>query len=834
MHYTKVELKGYRRLQLSNIQIIRMEPEQVIQLILGTNGSGKSSLLREITPLPSSHTQYEKDGYKLLEMTHNGFSYRAINTFDGKTGKYSLTKDGSEIFQGSTVTDYRTLIKQEFGITPDIQMLVDGLVKFSTMDLAKRRLWFTLLSQADYTYAFKYYNGIRTRIRDLQGALTISQNRYVGETSKILSPEEVEQVRSQLELYRSSLHQLLEQKPRIPYLKGDIEKTLNNIDLQLEPLKKRVTQLQNAFARELRPSYQTQPVSLEFFQQELFRIQSEIETLKDLEENTHETLNSLMEGSYDQECLQSVSIEEREAICSRLSFELVQTEATRHTRHVVRDAAEFKSSFETICDVLRNILEEIPEGSAEYSRSLLDIHSSRKDGIAVRLKNIDLAISKEQENIRQMEHAKQHHMRTCPKCDHHWYHGYEEIHYHSLINSLDKHIKERDSLTDDFKKCNETLIEIQRVLDLRNKFHYLVRNWTSLTDLWEAIEKAGGYNNPKSALSVIQCFVLDIPVIQKIDQISKDLTNASKLLIEAKERSYLDLDVQKEKIESTEKYLVQTQDKLRRLTDRQRSVSKLIELFKSTQSVIDSYGKLETDRSQQLSYLHDSLKVEHFNRLIAMFRQELVSLEQTISKIDIQQNVILQLQNQISDYQEQIRLMKLAEQALSPSTGLIAKGLTGFINWFISKMNGFVSNIWTYPLEILPIAVTDDLELDYKFPVSVDNGRPAADIKAGECNTATCEVFDLAFRIMAMECLGLGNYPLQLDEFGGSFDHRHRNTAFQVVTSLIVSSNIPQVFLVSHAEQSYGSLKNSDVTVLHADNVSLPSGVVPNGRTFIG
>jgi ABC-type cobalamin/Fe3+-siderophores transport system ATPase subunit len=69
MKIVSIELKGYKFLALSNINFIQLRPENKLQLILGTNGSGKSSLLKECSPLPANPSEFTKDGYKLIDIT---------------------------------------------------------------------------------------------------------------------------------------------------------------------------------------------------------------------------------------------------------------------------------------------------------------------------------------------------------------------------------------------------------------------------------------------------------------------------------------------------------------------------------------------------------------------------------------------------------------------------------------------------------------------------------------------------------------------------------------------------------------------------------------------
>ena len=94
MRIIRLELRGYIRLGVCNIDHLIYTPESNYQLILGTNGSGKSSLIYELSPLPAHHSQYTKDGLKHITIEHRGATYQLISDF--KTGKHSFSIDGDE------------------------------------------------------------------------------------------------------------------------------------------------------------------------------------------------------------------------------------------------------------------------------------------------------------------------------------------------------------------------------------------------------------------------------------------------------------------------------------------------------------------------------------------------------------------------------------------------------------------------------------------------------------------------------------------------------------------------------------------------------------------
>ena len=75
MFIDELILNGYDRLNTNNFKKIHFTFKKKIQIIIGTNGSGKSSILEELSPLPAESKYYSKDGYKLIKITHFGKRY---------------------------------------------------------------------------------------------------------------------------------------------------------------------------------------------------------------------------------------------------------------------------------------------------------------------------------------------------------------------------------------------------------------------------------------------------------------------------------------------------------------------------------------------------------------------------------------------------------------------------------------------------------------------------------------------------------------------------------------------------------------------------------------
>ena len=77
MKITNLILKNYNRLFLNNIKTLELTPTRKINLIIGTNGSGKSSLIKEMSPLPFDKNDFNS-GYKEIHIECNNKKYVLI------------------------------------------------------------------------------------------------------------------------------------------------------------------------------------------------------------------------------------------------------------------------------------------------------------------------------------------------------------------------------------------------------------------------------------------------------------------------------------------------------------------------------------------------------------------------------------------------------------------------------------------------------------------------------------------------------------------------------------------------------------------------------------
>ena len=113
MRITRIFLKNYAPMALNEFESIEITIDKPTLLILGTNGSGKSSLLRICTPLPVPMGEFKEGGEMILDLEYNGNSYSIISTYK-RSARYSLIKNGVTLHENVTGALHRGVVIKEF------------------------------------------------------------------------------------------------------------------------------------------------------------------------------------------------------------------------------------------------------------------------------------------------------------------------------------------------------------------------------------------------------------------------------------------------------------------------------------------------------------------------------------------------------------------------------------------------------------------------------------------------------------------------------------------------------------------------------------------------
>jgi DNA repair exonuclease SbcCD ATPase subunit len=836
MKIVSLSLKGFRRMSLGNIGSFTITPVQNIQLVLGTNGSGKSSLMGELTPLPPDPSNYLKEGSKTITIEHRGNTY-ILKSWFAPSQKHSFLKNNEELNPGGTVTVQKELVRQQFGVTQEIHDLLTGLQNFTTMSPAKRREWFTLLSDVSYDYALQVYARLKERSRDLSGALKLAKKRLVSESEKVVTDEEIKKLTEETHQIAKELDLLQTARAPLDHPVAHYRDHLDNVLAELRSLSGRLLKIRLASPHGYDPRLVPQRDDWGELKRPVFKSLDDVDSY----------LAGLRQQISVKQALISKSVKQHEKFTQDVEI-LIKTGAAgkdtllaqQHSLRLAKSELLLKkklglsvshpeqtlSALESIWQALEGIVGELPSNedrrysSAALARCETNLRELKDRHHVLMQKQNQLA----SEKAHLIAH-KQSPSVECPKCTHSWVVGYSEAreqkvdseiaHLATLVGNAAKQVEDEQSRYSDLARYAEIFRDYIR----------LTRSVPVLDAFWSHVESERLiFNSPKmvmAELGVLRsdlAFDLEAAAMDvKIEELSSLVEAAEKVgdasLAESKSR----LDGVTAEIEELTHQLSELQQKLadydlyRKQLAEGMALGERIKVLKD-QAVHSNDQMVEMIRRETIAQC-----IRHLQSMLAR-------KEETLSAVSLQKGIIGDLEQQIAELAVQEEAAKQLVRHLSPTDGLIADGLMGFIRSFTGQMNQIIKKIWSYPLIIRDCSVSGDgsTELDYKFPLSVHtNPQPVPDISKG--SSGMQEIINLAFKIVAMKYLHLSDSPLFLDEFAARFDPAHKASATELIKNLMFSQPFTQLFMVSHDYGQYGALAEVDVCVICANNISVPS-----------
>lgn len=828
MRYVELELTGYKRLRLANINYIKINPQEKLQLLLGTNGSGKSSLLKELSPLPAVSQEYNKDGKKRIVIEHRGHTYELTSSFS-PTQRHSFIKDGvEEMNPGGTAAVQKELVKKEFNITQDVHELRTGSIVFTKMGPGERRYWLTRLSDTSYNYALGVYQKLKERHRDVQGAIKMNLSRAVQEANKLLSEDQELQLRNEIKEYRDILEKLLTLKSPSQYFKSDIEKELQHIEEELSTLSRQMIRIRGKFLNlEGFDSFEaidekiiqitSNANGLNFI---IDRVSKEIQALQD-------TINALTKANIN-------NFQELDVKRAQLTKEIESLFAKVDKDINFSDPVNALKSLNTVQDSLTDIATQIKPNAGDYTRDGYQQLQERATKIRLIIQADEAAYAAAEIKKKAFEEAKREAPINCPKCDHQWHLGYDPKTYEEVCQFLQIKSKAIEENKIALRNMEELVEDYKQYFSLYQSYRELVKSWPILEPLWNYIVTSEMiFKNPNSILYLIDRLKGSMQVQIDINALQVQLSELNELKVATIALESNHIETTKIKIANLDEELFKQNEALRKF---QRYIQQLKEYKEVARFIKEKEAYLTTlidERSKKFDILLEEVKQNTLNDMIRYVQLELTKREQQLSQVDVQKGLVDNIRRQVKELEEETVVLAAMVKEISPTEGLIARGLLGFINIFVKQMNSFIRKAWLYPMEIVPCLpdAENGVDLDYKFSLQVNNSDPIPDIKLA--SSAMSEIINLAFVIVAMKYLGLSDAPLLLDELGHSMDHAHRQSIFNVISNLLIQSDFSQIFVVSHFESSYGSLVNADITVLCSKNIILPKNTTFNRNTIM-
>lgn len=810
----EITLHKSKRLGFNGIETMTYTPDNIHQIILGSNGSGKSSLMAELSPLPSSGNDYFKGGFKLIKIDHRGKQFELMSDFTQKSsGRHSflIGSDKKELNDGGTVTVQKQLVKEYFELDQDLFDLLTGVTSFREMSPNLRRYWLVRMADDNMEYAIKLYNDINKRARDAQAVVKYHDGRLANETNRVpdinLRQQELTERQTQLRELHRALTRIVGGKE--DFRPEEHLRAAQNVNATLMGLTDDVLSKSYLVGNPI-----TDPDQISVIKA---RLSSKLETLVEQISNLNaehrdikQTVDAIVsQGAKD---LDSLSIKLQDVKLTKQEH-LNKINMFKDIRKL--DGRTLQTVTDNVSKTFNDILTNLPDNSSGYFvRAEYVAKQKEKESLFNKLDAIG-------PDIKKYEHLLYHLTNTqhaeCPKCNTSFIPGMAKYDIEDIRDKVNKYRGFTEDTNKQIADIDTYLTEVSDYLRTYRTLTQLMDNTIALKPLWDVLAtiKLTEYS-PNKYLSMFEIWQDEVNYLVQAMRLDPDIAAMEEAISRLGETT-------NNESKYNQKSLDNLSSRISDLTLEQTKTQGRIQYVDNLHARYIDMKELEERIVRDTSKLEISINQYEKDALFQFIDDEIQNLNTELGKVSIELNqleVTRQLINDLTKRREeaarQLEILTLISKEMSPASGLIADHSLKFITQFTDQMNRIINSIWTYDMQLLPLAMSEDLT--YKFPLYMsESDTETPDIN--KASTAQKSVIDFAFKILLITYLKLEDYPLWLDELPVGFDEHHRIRLLDYVKEHVEGHRCSQMFMISHNQEAHLTFHTADVVVINAMNL---------------
>lgn len=810
----EITLFKSKRLGFNGIELMRYTPENIHQIILGSNGSGKSSLMAELSPLPSSGNDYFKGGYKTIKIEHRGKQFELTSDFTHRSsGRHSflLGPSKEEMNEGGTATVQKRLVKDYFDLDQDLFDLLTGVTSFREMSPNLRRHWLVRMADDNMEYAIKLYNDINKRTRDAQAVVKYHDGRLANETNRVpdLGARQAELLSDQKRL--KELHRVL---TKIVGGREDFkpETHLQRAKELSEVLSTLTTAVLDKPYLDGNPIENPEqlPLIRERLSVKLDTLVEQTNTLNAEHTDIKQTVEAILsQGAKDLDSLEE-KLKESLAVKQTHLDKIVQFKDIRDM-----DGIKLQNVTDNIAKTFTDIVTNLPDNSGGYFvRAEYEAKRNKKQALLDKIDSVNPDLKK-QEHL--LYHLKNTEQVECPKCQASFIPGMAR---HN-VNDVQAHVNKLNGLVEDTRKEIEAidvyLVEVSDYMRAYRSLTQLMDNTITLKPLWAVLAnfRLTDYH-PNKYLSLFEVWQDEVHSLTQAARLEPDIVAMSDAISRLGENRDNESKYSQKSLDNLNARISDLTLEQTKTRGRIRYISELVAKHQDISALEKHIRTGEEELNTALAQYEQDAIFKFVDDEIQRLNVELGKVSIELNQLEVTRQLIEDLTKRRAEAAREHEILTIIGKEMSPASGLIADHSLKFITQFTDQMNDIINSIWTYDMQLLPLAMSEDLT--YKFPLYMsESDTETPDIN--KASTAQKSVIDFAFKILLITYLKLEDYPLWLDELPVGFDEHHRIRLLNYVRDYVEERRCSQMFMISHNQEAHLTFHTADVLVINSANL---------------
>lgn len=843
MRFVNLVLKDFELLKDSGISQLNVDFTSDVQLIIGSNGCGKSTTLSQLSPYPASRSIFSKNGYKSQTIEKDGVYYKLDSEYSRPSSPHLFfTGDDPEnINVGRTTDTQKELIVNLLGITPLVDDLIMNRYTFPKWTPAQRKDFVTNHNPSDIGFVLVELKKISSKLRSCKANLSRLQTRKILLEQDLLSEE--------------IMTDLLNEKSVIDNELSSFQKYLMDIELGLRIIPNTENIPDQNFIKMIgvmkasrytlsrlsevprdsndRSIYRDKLVgSIASYEQQLLSTEDRIITLNELLMDMESQYKELIPNDDISKLDETISRLERardKLIISKPNFELSQAELL--SKYDEWDTVKNKLALFDDCNIplysrrkrnhRESFLENIKYRKYNLSMKLHDLRSkytTLTNRSTISPSSIPISLCSKEK---------------CPLYSHFMSeHENTEEQRNIVLNDIVK-------LENKEKRIDFLINELTTYFEVSKHYHdtiqWLITYAQTNPILYDILRQMDILtilkNNPNLITNRLRDEYGHIDQWIKLKLITDDLNTAYTLKKRHMSSENTDTVKLVMSIESTKSTLYELRESIKDISSKKSLCIKtlsdveLYETIKTTVVKIQNHYHIlttflsDSHEKDKLQFIKTNIESIRSDRFVRLSDIERTIRSQELLKSRYTEEVIKELER----IEKEISDLENIEKALI----LIPKeSNVCFLNDIFRQANRIINKVWTIPLQIELLDVNDPLT--YEVNVLGDNQTSR---ELSKCSEGQTEILSLAINLALRICLNHLDIPLCLDEVSRTMDDTHRQNLIFTLKELIDNKVISQLFLISHHAIFHESFSDTETLVIRDDNVLLPE--VFNRHVFI-